>query len=75
VENHDSKVAGHFGQRKTDERMTQNFIGQRWKMMYVTTFEVAIFVNEIKLAVIRSTGCYNLLTFLIDRGAAFLSIL
>jgi hypothetical protein len=43
--------------------------------MYATTFEVAIFVNEIKLVVIRSTGYYNLLTFLIDLGTAFLWIL
>jgi hypothetical protein len=43
--------------------------------MYATTLEVAIFVNEIKLAVIRSTCYYNLLSFLMDHLTAFLWIL
>jgi hypothetical protein len=75
AENHNSKVAGHFERHKTYERMTQNLYWSKWKTMSPTTLEVVIFVNEIELAVIRSTGYYNLLTFLIDHGTAFLWIL
>jgi hypothetical protein len=61
-ENHDSKVAGHFGQFKTAERMKQHFY---WPKMLV------IPANEIRSAGIGDMVCCSLWTFRTDHGPLY----
>jgi hypothetical protein len=67
-ENHDSKVAGHFSQFKTAERMKQNFY---WPKMLVITYAAAIPISEIRSVGIGDMVCCNLWKFHIDHGPLY----
>jgi hypothetical protein len=57
--NYNSKVAGHFDQFKTIERVKQNFFCNKMEDNAIT-FEAAIRVSEIRPAGISDMGCCNL---------------